>query len=189
MLAWFGNLAPFISNSHILKEIRWYVRRFNPALPVGQPSSTLDPATGKPYARFENTGPPARVHPVNVSGSSVATPLPYQAATSITFRTPVPKHWGRIYLPGMHSADLNASAPGAGRLANNVVTPIADSTASLVQELANKHFQLVVPTTQVDSKFHVALQMVNQVVVDDIPDVIRRRRAKQATLHHVGVPT
>jgi hypothetical protein len=187
IMEFWNALSPQISNTHTLKELRWYVRRFNTNLPVGQPVTTLDPATGKPYARFENTGPPARVHPVALTGGNPGVVMPYQNAVSITFKTPTPKHWGRIYFPGM-AATVMDTGFNSGRLTTSAVSSMANQMAELVDDLAQKHFQLVVPTTQVDGKFHVALQQVNQIQVDDIPDVVRRRRPKQARLHTIGAP-
>jgi len=174
--------------SHTLKEVRWYIAKFNSALPIGLSATSIDPATGKPYARFENTGPPARVHPMNLPGGSAATPIPFQSAMSVTWKTAVPKHWGRIYLPGLQGGVMDTAVAGAGRFVSTAVAATSNFAAELVDDLAQKQFQLVVPTTQVDGKFHVALQTVVSVQVDDIPDVIRRRRPKQAKQRAIGVP-
>jgi energy-coupling factor transporter ATP-binding protein EcfA2 len=64
----------------------------------------------------------------------------------------------------------------------------ANQMAELIDDLHQKGFQIVVPTTQVQNVIHYALSTVSQVVVDDIPDVQRRRRPKQAALRSVGAP-
>jgi hypothetical protein len=180
---WLNSWQANASATHTAKEIRYYIRSFNPDLPIGQPVTTLDPATQKPYDRFQNSGTVERVYPVNKIGSFVTDPSPYQVAMSVTFRTAQRRHWGRVYLPGCSSSDTQQF----GRFLNGAITSIADATAKLHKEAGADGFWLMVPTTQVDSRFHVALQTVTEVVVDDVPDVIRRRRPKQASIKYTGV--
>jgi len=182
---WLGTLNSYFSNTITLKELRWYVRQFNPDLPLGSSTNTLDPATGKPYARFAQSGTVARVHPVNTVGGATAFPVPYQVAMSVTFKTAQAKHWGRIYLPGVTQGWLDTTD---GRFGGGVIVPIANATAELADDLAKRQLHLVIPTTQAGGKFHVALQTVTQIQVDDIPDVIRSRRPKQTKIRQAGVP-
>lgn len=173
------------SNTHTADEIRYYVRGFNPDLPIGQPVTTPDPATGKPYQRFVHSGTVERVYPVTKIGASSAAVEAYQVAMSITWRTAQRRHWGRIYLPGV---SIGATSQ-FGRFNSATITTIANAAAELVDALGDAGFQLFVPTTQVGGKFHVAGQTITEAVVDDIPDVVRRRRPKQPSIKQVGVPT
>lgn len=177
-------LQTHMSTAFTLVDIRYYLRQFNPKLPLGQPVTAIDPATNKPYKRFAQQGPPAKVFIGNAAGAAVATVLPYQHALSVTFKTPAPRHWGRIYIPGLTVSDMAT----LGRFSTVIVTGIANQAAELVDDLAAKGFQLVVPTTQVSSVFSLNLQMVTAIQVDDIPDVIRRRRAKMAAIRTQGAP-
>lgn len=185
---WYAMLLNNMSSVATLKEIRWYHRKFNPDLPINMPVPQNDPATGKPYARFAHTGPPVRIKPIGTAGGAGTTPLPYQDAMSITLKTAVPKHWGRVYLPALSISVLDTLALGPGRFSAAVQTAIANQTAELIDDLAAKDFQVVIPTTQIDNRYQIALQTVSQVQVDDIPDVIRRRRARSPLRRTIGAP-
>jgi hypothetical protein len=180
---WTG-LKPAITNGHTLVDLRYYKKTFNSAVPKNTPADAIDPATGKHYLRFNKLGPPEHIFAINQTGGTSAAPMAYQVAASITLKTPTPKHWGRIYVPGLTS---NASTTN-GRWTPSTCTLLANQMAELIDDLHQKSFQLVVPTTQVNNVIHYALQTVSQVVVDDIPDVQRRRRPKQAALRTVGAP-
>jgi len=183
-IEWLNSMASYWATNHVVKELRWYVRAFNDKLPIGQNVSIEDPTTGKPYKRFANSGPAVRIVPIGNPGANATPVLPYQVALSVTFRTPTPRHWGRVYLPGLCEAETDLY----GRFTAATISPIANYTAELVDDLAQKDFQLVVPTTQADSKFHVALSQVTQVQVDDVPDVIRRRRPRTTLDRQIGSP-
>jgi hypothetical protein len=66
---------------------------------------------------------------------------------------------------------------------------MANMTAELVDDLAAKGFQLVVPTTQTDSALQGGLNVVTAIQVDDVPDVIRRRRPSTPKIRTIGVAT
>lgn len=177
--------ASLASSTHTANEIRYYVRGFNPDIPWGQPVTTLDPSTGKPYDRFTNSGSVEAVFPVTKVGASVGPPAPYQAAMSMTFRTAQRKHWGRVYLPGVGTGET----ANFGRFTSLAVTTVANAGAHMVDYLQSRDFLVFVPTTQVGGNFHAGQQTITEVVVDDIPDVIRRRRPKQPAIKQVGVPS
>lgn len=179
-------LIPVLSNTHTLKEFRWYTRSFNPDLPIGQPTTTVDPSTGKAYKRYARTGPPVHLTAKNLVGSSTATASAYQVAMSVTLKTPGPRHWGRIYLPGVTTAEL---ANNTGRFSSGLCTQVANAFAEFLDDLQGSEFQLAVPATQHEGKFATALNSAVDIQVDDIPDVIRRRRPKQASVRSIGVPS
>lgn len=174
----FTTLRSSLMPSHKLVDWRWYKRAFNPAAHWGQ-----SPLPGE--VRFAKSGPPERITPVNLAGTAATGALPYQAAVSVTFRTPTPRHWGRVYWPGYGAGSLDAN----GRWGSGAVLGIANAHAELKDDLEGSEFQLVVPTTQIDNVLQPALQTVGSIQVDDIPDVIRRRRPRQAGIKQLGAPT
>jgi hypothetical protein len=109
--------------------------------------------------------------PVTSSGGAGAIP---QAACSITFRTGVRKSWGRTYLP------LGPNAVTAGRPTAVAVDAIANATNTLVTSLASQDFYLVVVSKPLASSLNV-----ENVEVDNVPDVIRRRRWKKQTYRKI----
>jgi hypothetical protein len=56
------------------------------------------------------------------------------------------------------------------------MTAIGNATDTLYDGLHTDHFNCCVPCTQLDKQPVRALLGVTQLAVDDIPDVIRRRR-------------
>jgi len=155
-----------------LIERRWYRMRFR---------GTMDDEH-----RFEDTGPPVYITTPNITGSDTAVPLPYQNAISVTLKTPDRKHWGRFYLPGLTYASLTANT---GRLTTTVAQSLANATAQMINDLWEAEFQVVVPITQHNKVLGGQLSTVKSVQVDDIADVIRRRRAKQPVVRAIGTFT
>jgi hypothetical protein len=91
-----------------------------------------------------------------------------QVACSITFRTAVRRSWGRTYLP------FNGLQPTVqGRLGNSTVDAIATATQTLVTTAAAADFALVVSAVRLN-----AALVVERIEVDDVLDIIRRRRWK-----------
>ena len=174
------------STSHSLVDVRYYQAGFNPALPIGQAVWKVGDA-GDPPNRFIKMGPPVHLHiPGSTGGQTAGGVLPYQVAMSVTLKTPGPRHWGRMYIPGLAFPDLSSSF---GRFSQTIQTTVANAFAEMQDDLTSQGFQLVVPTTQQDGRYATGLSGVNSIVVDDIPDVIRRRRPKQPAIKQVGVPT
>lgn len=169
---WGTAVQPVYPSSHTLTEYRAYRMEFDP----------LDPGPaarkGSGVSQFKESGPPQYVSATSKigSGSLVA----YQQAMSVTFRTAFPRHWGRIYMPGGGGTDANGRFLVANRNA------AANGTFALISSLADAGFLAVVPMGQLNKQAFHALLGVTQVVVDDIPDVIRRRRAKQVAVRSIG---
>lgn len=171
---WWTAVKPVVATTYQLKEYRWYKMAF--AEPM------------QPERRFAQSGPPQRVTSKASPGTSASGPLPQQVAASITLKTPAPRHWGRVYMPGLTVDRVQtSSAPGRWVLATQTV--LANATAELVDDLGAAELFPVVPVTQVDGSLAGALLGVTSVQVDDIPDVIRRRRAKTTLVRTLGVPT
>lgn len=163
------------ANSHTAKEIRYYAMAFNPSDPGpgGLPSVRPRP--------FMDTGPPLDIATLSIAGGG-STRMAYQVATTVTLKTAWPKHWGRIYLPGP-----SATIDSTGRLPSVYQQKVANAFFDLNDDLSAAGFLLQVPVGQVSKQRFHALLGLTQVVVDDIPDVVRRRRAKQAFVRAVGV--
>jgi hypothetical protein len=107
--------------------------------------------------------------PVPIACIGVNT-LPPQAACSITFRTGVRHSWGRTYLP------LGVTLGSDQFLQSTAVDAIAGAVHTMVQAAAAADFLLVV----VSESLHSAL-VVERIEVDNVTDIIRRRRWKKST--------
>jgi len=148
-----GFLAGYQDNNCAWNEIRSYVKRFNEIGPG-----------------FAPMGDPVHVETISVIGSSSATNvLPYQVALSVTEKTALRKHWGRVYVPCPSTTTLDAW----GRYDATTCAAIATIFADAYLALANANYVVVVP-----SGGSRALLTVTSIQVDDIPDVQRRRRAR-----------
>jgi hypothetical protein len=123
--------------------------------------------------------PVLRVAAIGGAGTSGTSLLPLQVALSVTLKTPLRKRWGRIYLPGF-SQTPNTTI---GRPDGTFAQLIADSTATM---LGSGKTQGIVPV--VYSPTLRAVHSVTKVTVDDIWDVIRRRRPGLASQRHDAIP-
>jgi hypothetical protein len=120
-----------------------------------------------PAVAGEPLGPADHVSGFVGGGGSAADRLPPQIACSVTEETAVRKRWGRFYIPGFVVTDVSTS----GRFAGSVVTQIADAASTMYNQMngAGRGF---VSYRRADATF----QLVSGIRVDDVPDVIRRRR-------------
>jgi hypothetical protein len=90
-----------------------------------------------------------------------------QTACSITFRTGVRKSWGRTYLP------FGPTLSSARRFPLSTVNAIGGAVNTMVGGLASADFYLGVVSGPLSSFLNA-----ERIEVDDVPDVIRRRRHK-----------
>lgn len=157
-------LKPKISTLYSVAEYRWYKRSF-----TALPSAPIPP--GDRDKPFVDGGPPEKVTTKSIAGTGVNI-MPPQVAISVTEKTAWPKHWGRFYLPGPDAMLLTT----AGRLSSSSVTSILTPTSALFSGLATAEFPVVVPVTQLNKDPARLLLTVNQIQIDDVLDVIRRRR-------------
>lgn len=160
-------VAPLFCTRYHFKEVRSYLRAFNPY-------SVAEP--------FADTGPPSAIGAMSYNGNSLGN-VPPQAAVSVTEMTSSRKNWGRFYLPALGNPNIDTS----GRIVTAQVSAIANAVQDLYEGLAASEFYPVVPVTQVDRQPVRALQVVSSVRVDDVIDVIRRRRHRTA-LTRVTLP-
>src|SRR5512138_313986 len=152
-------LAPYTTPNFTFTQYRAYRRQFNPVADPAQP--------------FTSSGPPEFVANVSQAGTGT-TVLPDQVACAVTLKTAWPGHWGRFYLPSPDGARVDTY----GRLNSAYRTAVANATDALITSLAASDFLLVVPVTQLNKNVFHWLLNVASIQVDDIPDVIRRRRGK-----------
>jgi hypothetical protein len=109
--------------------------------------------------------------PGTAGGSSTGA-LPPQDALSITLKTADRKRWGRTYLPGLPAGHLAAHGVADG----TILSDVGAATDALIAAAAADDFVMVVysPTTS-------GAHTVESIQVDNIVDVIRSRRWRNAT--------
>jgi hypothetical protein len=112
-------------------------------------------------------GPADHVSGFVGAGTNSADRLPPQVACSVTEETSIRKRWGRFYIPGFTVTDVNAE----GRFGGTVVSTIANAAETMYNQMngAGRGF---VSYRRSDGTF----QLVEKIRVDDVPDIIRRRR-------------
>lgn len=156
-------------------QYRWY--RDGPAYYELRPEED-------PY-RYQPIGdnPAFRVTEVDVAGSSVSTStLPPQLAITITEKTSIRGSWGRYYLPNPSAAIADIS----GRIVPTWMSSVIAATGTMYGTLKAAGTHIVVFSIQKperpkkDGKMLApeparALE-VTEVVMDNVFDVIRRRR-------------
>lgn len=157
--AFWAAYAPSMGNGTKLSEYRWYTRSFN--------------AVDDPEKRFNDSGPPVRVVTKNVAGGSTGCLAP-QTAVTITERTAWPKHWGRLYLP-WPAIDTGTAI---GRIDTSRMNTWMNAANTLYNGLATAEFYPVNPVTQVNKQWYPALLTINTIAMDDVFDVVRRRRLR-----------
>jgi len=168
-----NNVSQFITSLSVRIAARWtwttarYYRMIFTKQPVTpQPPGYVD----KP---FEDSGAPLATYTPGVAMTGTGSNID-QFACSITEETPLRGHWGRFYLPTLAAGQLGSN----GRLTTVAVDTICTDWNLCLSGLANAGFYTVVPNTQNRGQPIRALSNVTGVHVDDVPDVIRRRRPK-----------
>jgi len=134
----------------------------------------IPPDRDKPYVK---SGAPLEDRPiVGQSGSSAGQQAP-QVALTTTNRTAYRLHWGRNYWPFPAAAHVL----GSGHATAALVDAMANNTRACFTALGNAELFPVVPVVQINNAPARALLGITDVQVDDIFDVQRRRRLKNAT--------
>jgi hypothetical protein len=149
---WWGGVAPHVTSHVFLKESRFY------EVPDGGPFPNKDPRS--------HMGDPVLVHTWNSVGQNASGALPPQAAISVTLKTAHRLRWGRYYLP----------APARGTMDDKGAIDVAVATAlaAATQKLTDRSGTGACAT--VFSRLHWNHEDPEKIQVDDIFDVIRRRR-------------
>lgn len=164
---WLTAIRGWQSATHSCHSFRYYSMAFDP------------PAW--PARRFAISGPPIHVTtltPVAGAGPNNA----YQVSATVTERTALAGHWGRIYIPGLGSSSFD----GFGRILPGGRNVFRDATAALFATLRAADFYPVVPMTQHNKAPAFGLMGIQSISVDDIPDVQRRRRPKTVVARSVS---
>jgi len=166
--AYWDAIKSYYATSTKLLELRWYAQ--GPAF--------------KPFGTAPS--PILRITPVNVAGTSSSPQLPPQSAMSVTEVTAahytVPPHegkpgqlrhrWGRYYLPAPTTDVLGATAQYTGRINPGAQVAIANATQTFYNACrGGASLVPVLYSTKLGSAYSV-----DEIHVDDIFDVIRRRR-------------
>jgi len=125
-------------------------------------TATIDPTTGKQLSRL--------LDDVSLPGVATGQMLPFQCATSISWRSALATRAGRgrMYLP-----PLAASTLATGRISSGAATTISDSAALLVSSLDSDGLALIL--------FGRTSHTVTPITGGDVGNVIdtqRRRRNK-----------
>lgn len=155
-----GDLAVYMDNNAYWQELRAYVKKFRDVGPGIAPS-----------------GDPVEVRTMSIGGVSAGTVvLPYQVAASVTEKTAMRKHWGRFYIPCPSSQYTD----GFGRFTSSLTQGLSTAVAARYEALANLNYVAVVPSAATRTLFSVT-----QIQVDDVPDVIRRRRPRTTLIRSV----
>lgn len=146
----FTSLAGNMSTDHKLVEHRWYA--FGPGVFPPNPPSRITTIAS----------------PIAGSGTQI---WPHQAAETLTFRTPLRKHWGRIYLP---LGTTGMGNPG-GQYAQAVVDSFAAAGSTYLKSGTANGL-----TPVVWDRLRKSALGVTAIEADSVPDIIRRRRPRQA---------
>lgn len=153
-------LQPYMATTHTFSRIKAYRMAFNDVADITRP--------------FADSGAPVWNSAITLAGTGTGAQA-YQVAGTVTFRTAWPRHWGRIYLPGPPTARLDAY----GRFDATYRTSVDNAVTAGMTALRDADFFPVVPVGQLDKLPFHALLHVTACVVDDVPDVQRRRRPRQ----------
>jgi hypothetical protein len=134
------------------------------------------------YNGYNGDGSPGQadqIITVNLPGLNTTGMLPPQCSCSVTEELysggtsaiVERRHWGRFYLPGIAKDQTGPD----GRFIGPFVTGVADHTKALYDGLATLGWEPSIWIKPQGSASHV-LAAVNGIRVDDIVDIIRRRR-------------
>lgn len=186
-IAFWNGMQSDLNTGALVKpvEFRWY-RQDSGTIPWGDPSRvTLAPT-------------------VNASANTIAT-LPPQCACSVTEVTASRKHWGRFYLPGIPAnrcaADGSLVSGYTGGAADRVqtlynawqsrgVTPMVLGSVKTTYSLAllpgtsrlGEEFTKYIGKNTTEQRLMVGYP-VDSIRIDDVVDIIRRRRFETANVH------
>lgn len=159
---WWTSVKPGVTGNHTLLECRWRTMQF--ATPVTEDE------------RFLDSGAPVRVTSINSAGTNaVSSYLPYQVAMAVTLKTPVRRHWGRIYIPGLAGEKIGST----GRVTSAWVDTVATATRTLYGSANTNNTPMCVLSTRQLNAYAAMVFGISEIQADDVPDIIRRRRGKQ----------
>lgn len=106
-----------------------------------------------------------------IAGTGTGHPHAPQVASTITFRTAVRRSWGRTYFP-MCAVGITTT----GNLTTAVCDQLCTASHTLLTSAAAADFQQVVYSPRLSAALGI-----EKVEVDDVFDIVRRRRWKSST--------
>lgn len=165
--------AQFMSTGHAFTMIRAYRMTFAEVPSITDPEWQTRPV-------YLQSGPPVKEWPLSTAAGAGSPQAP-QVACSVTLESPIRSHWGRFYLPWVATSTVSS----AGRMTSAAVDTIATAVDTLCDALASSEFYLVIPSSQDQKRPVRALQQVTAIRVDDVFDVVRRRRSKYANYRKI----
>jgi hypothetical protein len=158
-----SSIAAHMPTAWVLDQFRWY--RIGPGAIPPEPA--------------------VRITEKNTPGGGGTSYCPLQLAFSVTLKTGAKGHWGRNYLP---LNILGAISSSTGMWASGTVAAVSSAYSTFINSLAAADFYLVVYSKAKPARVtksgrslpaaDARLYTVEGVQVDNVPDVIRRRRAR-----------
>lgn len=122
--------------------------------------------------------PAWRVTSRSAAGTGGTSTHPDQVAETVTFITPSRRHWGRVYLP--------AFAEGFNDQYGRILSSTVDTVAGAFHTAFASMVALTVPVVPlVWNSLNPGALCIWKLSMDDVYDVIRKRRPKHATYHKV----
>lgn len=154
---WWTAVKPVVSSDLVLAQYAWH--------------QYVEGAT--------RPGPAVRTTPVNVAGTNGGFRMSDQTAVTVTFRTCSRKHWGRTYQPGL---TVNFMSTG-GYLNNSTCVDLLAGAYNTLWTGFNGSSTGI--CLGVGSVKYAGFLRLSNLVVDNIPDVQRRRRLKHPTYEKI----
>lgn len=165
--------------SNLVTSLRAYQSPAHRAVRYEAHTMHFSPSTW-PVKRFADAGAPS--YALNLTPTAGAgTIAAYQVAATVTERTSLQAHWGRAYIPGLAGGALDSF----GRISTTARAGILAAFGTFITALKTADFYIVVPMTQHNKLPAFGLLSLSQLVVDDVPDVQRRRRPKQVAARSI----
>lgn len=134
-----------------LEEFRWYHVTFDDPL----------------------SGPPTRVTTITPVAGTSSVEIQPQCSNTVTMRTPLRKHWGRIYLPSGRASTM-------GFLNTGDVDTFANSFRTFAAACDAADLNLVIYSKDKQAVFNIT-----QIECDNVLDVVRRRRPHNSTYRKI----
>jgi hypothetical protein len=150
--AFWTTMKDYYSSGTFLDQYRWY---------KAGPAFTPTPPEGNP---------PVRIIERNVPGTNTSSwPFPPQVAVTVTEKTALRKHWGRMYLP----APVVGTSESAGTVGPSFGANLIDVVEDLYEAFISADLVPVVFSPTNESAYQV-----EHLQVDNLFDVMRSRRWK-----------
>lgn len=178
MVTYLQAWAPHMAANHSFTKIKAYAMQFN--------DDWKDSPTDTDIKPFQDSGPPEYEATISIPGSG-AGGIPPQVSLSLSEQTPIRRHWGRHYLPFPAGTVLTSTGE---RISATVVDAVVEAAEVFYRASAIVELYPVIPQQTHEKKRVAALSHVTAVSMDDVPDIIRRRRPKFSLYRKVlPVPT